>query len=105
MITRKPYATDLSDAQWALIAPLIVLPTGGAPKTTDLREVVNAILYQLRTGCQWHLLPHDFPPEGTVRDYFHRFKQSGLLEQINDTLRRAVPPRRKSSKHSPTTRR
>ena len=87
---RKPYATDLSDAQWALIAPLIVLPTGGAPKTTDLREVINAILYQLRTGCQWHLLPHDFPPEGTVWDYFHRFKRSGLLEQINDTLRRAV---------------
>ena len=87
---RKPYATDLSDAQWTLIAPLIVLPTGGAPKTTDLREIVNAILYQLRTGCQWHLLPHDFPPEGTVRDYFHRFKRSGLLEQINDTLRRAV---------------
>jgi putative transposase len=87
---RPPYATDLSDAQWALIAPLIVLPTGGAPKTTDLREVINAILYQLRTGCQWYLLPHDFPPEGTVRDYFHRFKRSGLLEQINDTLRRAV---------------
>jgi putative transposase len=90
MSTRKPYATDLSDAQWALIAPLIVLPTGGAPKTTDVREVVNAIFYQLRTGCQWHLLPHDFPPEGTVRDYFHRFKRSGLLEQINETLRRAV---------------
>jgi putative transposase len=90
MNTRKPYATDLSDAQWVLIAPLIVLPTGGAPKTTDLREVVNAIFYQLRTGCQWHLLPHDFPPEGTVRDYFHRFKRSGLLEQINETLRRAV---------------
>jgi putative transposase len=87
---RKPYATDLSDAQWEFIAPLIVLPTGGKPKTTDLREILNAIFYHLRTGCQWRLLPHDFPPEGTVRDYFHRFKRSGLLETINDTLRRKV---------------
>jgi putative transposase len=52
-MTRKPYDTDLTDEQWELIAPLIVLPTGGAPKTTDLREVINAILYQLRTGCPW----------------------------------------------------
>ena len=89
-LPRKPSHTDLSDAQWELIAPLIVLPTGGAPRTTDLREVVNAIFYQLRTGCQWRLLPHDFPPEGTVRDYFHRFKRSGLWESINDTLRRSV---------------
>jgi len=87
---RLPYLTDLSDAQWALIAPMIVLPTGGAPKTTDVREILNAIFYQLRTGCQWRLLPHDFPPEGTVRDYFHRFKRSGLWETINDALRCAV---------------
>jgi transposase len=51
-ITRKPYDTDLSDAQWEIIAPLIVLPTGGAPKPTNLREIINAILYQLRTGCR-----------------------------------------------------
>ena len=89
-LLRKPYLTDLSDAQWELISPLIVLPTGGAPRTTDLREILNAILYQVRTGCQWRLLPHDFPPDGTVRDYFHRFKRSGLLETINDTLRRKV---------------
>ena len=49
---RKPYLNDLSDAQWKLIAPHIILPTGGAPKTTDVREIVNATLYQLRTGCQ-----------------------------------------------------
>ena len=87
---RPPYLTDLSDAQWALIAPLIVLPTGGAPKTTDLREVLNAILYRLRTGCQWRLLPHDFPPEGTVRRYFHYFNRTKQLETINDHLRRAT---------------
>ena len=89
-MNRKPYDTDLSDEQWELLAPHIVLPTGGRPKTTEVREIVNAILYQLRTGCQWRLLPHDFPPEGTVRDYFHRFRRSGLLETINDPLRRAV---------------
>jgi putative transposase len=89
-LARQPYLTDLSDAQWELIAPLIVLPTVGAPRTTNLREVLNAIFYQLRTGCHWRLLPPDFPPEGTVRDYFHRFKRSGLWETINDTLRRSV---------------
>jgi putative transposase len=89
-LPRKPSLTDLTDAQWELISPLIVLPSGGAPKTTDLREVLNAILYQLRTGCQWYLRPHDFPPEGTVRDYFHRFKRSGLWDTINDTLRKKV---------------
>jgi putative transposase len=87
---RLSYRTDLTCAQWELLAPLIVLPTGGAPKTTDLREVLNAIFYQLRTGCQWDLLPHDFPPEGTVRRYFHYFKRTGQWERINDHLRRAV---------------
>ena len=80
---RKRYETDLSDAQWALILPLIVLPTGGAPRTTNLREVLNSIFYQLRTGCQWRLLPHDFPPEGTVRRYFHYFKRTKQWETIN----------------------
>jgi len=88
--SRKPYDTDLSDAQWALIFPLLVLPTGGRPKTTNLREVLNAIFYQLRTGCQWRLLPHDFPPEGTVRRYFHYFKWTKQWETINDALRREV---------------
>ena len=65
----------------------ILLPTSGTPKTTDVCEIINAMLYQLRTGSQWRLLPHDFPPEDTVRYYFHRFTRSGLLEQINDDLR------------------
>jgi putative transposase len=89
-LLRPAYLTDLADAQWELIAPLLILPSGGAPRTTDLREVLNAIFYQLRTGCQWRLLPHDFPPEGTVRDYFHRFKRSGLWDIINDALRKKV---------------
>ncbi|GHT42506.1 hypothetical protein FACS189443_5600 [Planctomycetales bacterium] len=90
MSTRSTYPTDLTDAQWELIRPLIPVPTGGRPKTTDLRQIVNAILYQAKTGCQWRMLPHDFPPEGTVRDYFHRFKRNKVLENINDELRQRV---------------
>ncbi|GHT37284.1 hypothetical protein FACS189427_10030 [Planctomycetales bacterium] len=90
MSTRSPYPTDLTDAQWELIRPLIPLPTGGRPKTADLRQIVNVILYQAKTGCQWRLLPHDFPPEGTVRDDFHRFKRNKVLENINDELRQRV---------------
>lgn len=88
---RKTYRSDLTEEQWQLLAPLLPPPVpAGAPRTTDLREVVNAILYRLHHGCAWHALPHDFPPEGTVRDYFHRWRRSGLWEQINDALRRQV---------------
>lgn len=86
---RKPYASDLTDPEWALLQPLLPAPLpAGAPRTTDLRAVVDAILYRLHNGCAWHALPHDFPPEGTVRDYFHRWRRSGLWRQINDALRR-----------------
>ena len=88
---RKPYASDLTDEQWALLAPLLSPPVAaGAPRTTDLREVINALLYRLHNGCAWHALPHDFPPEGTVRDYFHRWRRAGLWERINAVLRRWV---------------
>jgi putative transposase len=57
---------------------------------TDLRRIINAILYHIKTGCQWRMLPHDFPPEGTVRDYFHRFKRDKILDKINEALRQKV---------------
>jgi putative transposase len=86
---RKPYASDLTAEEWALLGPLLPPPVpAGAPRQTDLREVVNAILYRLHNGCAWHALPHDFPPEGTVRDYFHRWRRGGLWQRINDALRR-----------------
>lgn len=89
--TRKPYASDLSAEEWALLAPELPPPVpAGAPRTTDLREIVNAILYRLHHGCAWHALPHDFPPEGTVRDYFHRWRRGGLWARANDLLRRRV---------------
>lgn len=88
---RTPYPSDLTDAQWALLQPLLPPPPGGGrPATTDVREVVNAILYVDKNGCAWRALPHDFPPEGTVRDYFHRWRRAGLWERILDTLRQRV---------------
>jgi putative transposase len=88
---RKAYSSDLTDEQWKLIEPL--LPTskpGGRPRKTDIREVVNAIFYMLRTGCAWRLLPHDFPPPGTVYDYFRAWTKNGTLWRVHDTLRRLV---------------
>ncbi len=90
-MTRKPYPSDLSDEQWALLAPLLPAPVkAGAPRKTDLREVLDAIFYVLSTGCAWSALPHEFPPEGTVRDYFHQWRRNGLWQRVHDTLRRRV---------------
>ena len=88
---RKPYPSDLTDAQWAILSALLPPPVAaGRPRTTDLREIVNAILYVMTSGCSWKALPHDFPPEGTVRHYFHQWRRSGLWAQINDILRRRL---------------
>ena len=100
-LPRKPYRTDLTDAQWSLLQPLLVLPTGGSPKTTDLREIINGIQYRLKTGCQWDMLPHDFPPEGTIRRYLRYFKETQQFETINNTLRQAV--RVKCGRHAEPT--
>ena len=89
--SRKPYPSDLTDAQWAIVEPLLPrLVPAGAPRTTSFREVLDAIFYLLANGCKWSALPHDFPPEGTVRDYFHQWRRNGLWERIHDTLRRQV---------------
>ena len=89
--SRKSYSSDVTDAQWALLEPLLPAPVAaGRPRTTNLREVLNALVYVLTNGCAWHALPHDFPPEGTVRDYFHRWRRLGLWHQIHDTWRRQV---------------
>ena len=91
---RKPYSSDLTDEQWDLVQDFLPPPVpAGAPRTTDLREVLNAIFYLLANGCAWHALPHDLPPEGTVRGYFHRWRRSGLWQAIHDALRRQVRER------------
>jgi putative transposase len=82
------YPTDLTEAEWTLFAPLI--PTakpGGRPRTTNMREVVNAILYSLRSGCQWRMLPKDFPPHQTVYHYFWTWRRAGVWERMHDRLR------------------
>jgi transposase len=88
---RKAYPTDLTDEQWELLRPLLPeAKPGGRPRSVDLREVVNAMLYLLRSGCAWRLLPHEFPPWGTVWAYFRRWRDDGTLDRIHDELRGRV---------------
>jgi len=85
------YPSDLTDAQWALIEPhLPEEPGGGRPRKTEMRDVLDAIFYILRTGCQWRYLPVDFPPRSTVWRYFDQWRRDGTLDRIHDTLRRKV---------------
>jgi putative transposase len=85
---RKRYPTDLTDEQWALIGPLLPkAKPGGRPRTVDPREVVNALFYQARTGCQWDFLPHDLVPKGTAYDYFARWHQDGTWLKLVAALR------------------
>src|SRR5579884_2599369 len=85
---RKRYPTDLTDEQWALIEPLLpAAKPGGRPRTVDLREVVNTLFYQARTGVQWDYLPHDLLPKSTVWDYFVAWQQDGTWQKVLDTLR------------------
>lgn len=85
--TGRRYASDMTDAEWALIAPLLPAPKRvGRPRTTDLRDVVDAILYMAATGCQWRMLPNDFPPVSTVRSYFYNWRDNGVLRTINHHL-------------------
>jgi putative transposase len=84
---RKPYPTDVNDAQWALLEPSIPAPRpGGRPRKTKMREVINAIFYLNREGCTWRALPHDFPPWKTVYNYFEAWKRDGTWDRILDDL-------------------
>lgn len=83
----RRYASDLSDMEWAVIAPLLPRPKPvGRPRVADMREVVNGILYMASTGCQWRMLPKDFPPFTTVQNYFYAWRDMGVLRAINNTL-------------------
>ena len=89
MSTRKAYPSDLTAAQWAILEPLMPAQKPTGPRLrVDRREVVNAIGYVLRTGCQWRYLPEGFPNWNTVYWYFARWRDDGTWEQINDRLRR-----------------
>ena len=85
------YASDLTDKEWKVIAPhLPARKRHGRPRTTDLREVLNAILYMARTGCQWRMLPREFPPRSTVQCYFYAWRSDGTLRTLNHHLLMAL---------------
>ncbi len=99
---RHASPSDLTDAQWALLEPLIPQPSlDGRPAEIERREIVNAILYVLRSGCAWRLLPHDLPAWGTVYSYFRRWRNEGVWEQILGALRLEV--RQKQGRHPEPT--
>src|SRR6516165_9871599 len=95
-MTTHDYPSDVTDAQWKLIEPhLPPEPGGGRPRETDMRDVLDAILYILRTGCQWRYLPGDLPPKSTVWRYFDQWRRDGTLDTIHDRLRKKVRTREK----------
>lgn len=88
MDTRTAYPSDLAHAEWAQVCRVIPAPKpGGRPAKHDRREVVNALLYVARTGCQWRALPHDLPPWATVYWYFRIWKRDGTFDRLMDLLR------------------
>ena len=99
---REPYRTDLTDAQWKLIKPLIPpAKPGGRLREVAMREVLNTLRYQARTGCQWDMLPHDLLPKSTVYDYFAQWRDDGTWQRITDALRKKL---RMASGREPTPR-
>ncbi len=87
---RKPYPSDLTDEQWAILEPLIPYSHLGRPREVYMREVVNTMLYLLRTGCQWDMLPLDLLPKSTLYDYFKAWRDNGIWEMMHDGIRRNV---------------
>ena len=88
---RKAYPSDLSDEQWTILEPLIPpAKSGGAPRTVNMREVLNTLFYQSRSGCQWDMLPHDLVPKSTAYDYFVRWRDDGTWQRLVDALRGQV---------------
>lgn len=91
---RRGYDTDLSDGEWHLVEPLLARRErgrgqAGRPTTVELRAVFDALLYKNRTGCQWRLIPHEFPNHNTVRYYFDKWTIDGTWERVNAALAEA----------------
>lgn len=102
-LCRKKYTSDLTDEQWAIVQPLIPPakhnPRGGRPRKVDMREVLNTLFYQNRTGCQWDMLPHDLLPKSTVYDYFAQWREDGTWTRLGTALREQT---RVAAGHEPT---
>jgi putative transposase len=86
----KIYPSDLMDEQWAVLEPLVPASYGGHPRVVDIRRIVNGIFYRNRSGCQWRMLPKDYPPWQTVYHYFAQWRNDGTWARINDQLRKLV---------------
>lgn len=105
---RKAYPSDLTDAQWAVIEPLIPpAKSGGRPRTVNMREVLNTLFYQNRSGCQWDMLPHDLLPKSTVHDYYKQWLEDGTWDSfvaaLRGHVRQATPvPDRPAERRAPT---
>ena len=100
-MSRRRYPSDVTDAQWAVLAALMppaINGRTGRPRTHAVREIWNAIFYQARNGCSWRALPHDLPPWDTVWFHFRRWRDSGLVQRVHDALREQV--RTKAGKHA-----
>ena len=90
-MAQSSYTSDLTDAQWERIAPLIPpAKPGGRPRSVNVRAVLDAIFYRTKTGCQWRNLPHDLPPWGTAAGYYRIWRRSGVWQTIHDALREQV---------------
>ena len=90
-MSRTAYPTDLTDEQWKRVEKQIPAPkSGGRPRTVDMRQILDGILYLVRGGIAWRLLPHDFPGWSTVYHYFRCFKKDGTWKKIHDSLRGEV---------------
>ncbi len=97
---RRAYPTDLTDAQWRVLEPLVPpAKEGGRPRTTDMRELLNAIFYHLRAGGTWRMLPHDLLPWGTVHYYYRQWRRDGTWQRMHDALTGAV---RQAAGRAPT---
>jgi putative transposase len=98
MSPRTVYPSDVTDNEWLILEPLIPpVKSGGRPANHTRREIVNSILYVLRTGCQWRALPHDFPPWKTVYTYYRTWRLNGTWQKIHETLRKQL--RQASGRH------
>ena len=98
---KKRYPSNLSEGAWRCLKPLLPVSTVGRPRQVSLRQVVNAILYVLKTGCQWRQLPREFPAWTAVYYYFYRWTQDGTWERLNHTLRSRL--RQKGGRHKHPT--
>ena len=99
---RKAYQSDLSDEEWSFLEPHLPIPIAtGRPKMHSAREILNAIFYVLKSGCQWRLLPHEFPRWPTVYHYFRKWRIDGTWERVNRTILQRLKVRLRRDPLSP----